>query len=251
MKELKSLRKLALIPVYNEEQKIRETLLACEKLIDIFIIVDDGSIDQSINIIETWKQNKENVFVIRSNRNKGMSWAVKRGFRFIQENRDQLSIGDEDIIIQIDADAQHSIDNIDVLISYMEKWNIDYLITKRNLKGYPLIKIIGNRLMSAFASLLTFRHFKDIECGYRLLKVKVVNHLLLYTVGFKYSWAQEMAVVCSRLGFKIDNEWETETKYYRKRGTKLKDALINCFFSSIMLHLKFFFKFSCLPIEKK
>jgi len=242
MKKTGSNKRVVVIPVFNEEQKIIDILSACEGQMDIFVIINDGSADRSGEIINSWKQGKDNVYLICSQKNRGMSWAVKEGFRFIHHNRDKLGISDDDIIIQVDADAQHSVHNINELIDYMERNQIEYLVTRRTLKGYPLIKIIGNRLMSIFASILTFRRFYDIECGYRLVKVKVIQRLLFYTVGFKYSWAQEMAVICARLGFKIDNRWETETNYYRRRGTRFIDALINCLFSSLVLHINFCLK---------
>lgn len=236
------IKKIVLIPVYNEEQRIADVLTACENKIDIFVIINDGSVDRSVEIINNWKMEKDNVYLINSTRNKGMSWAVKEGFCFIQNNWKKLEISEDDIIVQVDADAQHSVEDMDQLIGYMEQNHVDYLITRRTLNGYPFIKVIGNKIMSRFVSILTSKHFFDIECGYRLVKVKIVPQLLFYTVGFRYSWAQEMAVVCARLGFKIDNEWKIETKYYRTRGTRIGDALINCLFSSVVLQINFLLK---------
>jgi len=232
-------KKIAIIPIYNEELKLLEVLSACVKRIDLFILINDGSNDKSLEIIQKWKTGKTNVHLINSTKNRGMSWAVKQGFKFVENNKDNLKISDNDIIVQIDADAQHSIEKIDDLTDYMNKNKIDYLITRRQLMGYPLIKIIGNHVMSLFASLITLKRFYDIESGYRLVRVKVIPQLLKYTVGFQYSWAQEMAVISVRLGFKTDNTWQTETQNYRIRGTKIKDALINCFFSSLILHTNF------------
>jgi glycosyltransferase involved in cell wall biosynthesis len=238
----KKLKKIVIIPVYNEENTVLDVLSACENKVDIFVIVNDGSVDRSMAFINEWRSGKDNVHVIQSGKNHGMSWAVKEGFNFIHRNFSSLGISDNDIVIQVDADAQHSIEDIEDLIDYMTEKKIDYLITRRDFKGYPLLKRIGNKLMSAFVSLITFKRFHDIESGYRVMKARVISPLLQYTVGFKYSWAQEMTVICSRLGFIVDNEWKTRIRRYRKRGTRIHDAFINCFFSAIVLPINFMLK---------
>lgn len=232
-----SVKTIALIPVYNEAETIGDVLALCEDKIDIFVIINDGSVDRSKEILDEWENKRVGIHVIHSEKNRGMSWAVKEGLSFIQRNRHSLEIDGGDVIVQIDADAQHSIESLPDLLGYMNKNDIDCLITRRRLDGYPIIKIIGNYLMSLFGSILAHKRFHDIESGYRLIRVKAVPGLLFYMVGYKYSWAQEMAVISSWLGFKIDNKQETNIIYYRKRGTRMVDAVINCFFSSVILPL--------------
>jgi len=248
------MKKISIIPVYNEEERILDVLSACESEIDIFVIVNDGSSDGSMDIINTWKADKNNVHIINGEKNRGMSWAVKEGFRFVENNKDNLCISDQDIIIQIDGDDQHNVQNINEIINYIVQNDIDYLITRRKLNGYPFIKVIGNKLMSFFLSIVTFKRFHDVECGYRFVKVKLLSELLLYTIGCRYSWAQEMAAICIRSGFKLDNEWMIETKHYRKRGATFGDAFINCFFSSVLLHINILMKIKSaghLKVERK
>ena len=248
MKRSCLLKKIALIPVYNEEEKIEEVLSSCENKIDIFVVINDGSTDGSKEILNKWKKERTCVHVIHSGKNRGMSWAVKEGLRFIQRNQHKLEINDEDVIVHIDADGQHSLENLTSLFEHMNKNGIDCLIVKRHLDGYPIIKIIGNYIMSLFGSILAQKRFYDIESGYRLVRVRVVSKLLFYIVGYKYSWAQEMAVISSWLNLKIDNNQETKIVYYRKRGTRMIDALINCFFSSIILPLNWNVKTLVLKI---
>lgn len=242
MKNSCLIKKIALIPVYNEEEKIRDVLSLCEGNIDIFVIINDGSHDGSREILNEWAKGRACVHIIHSEKNRGMSWAVKEGFRFIERNRQQLEIDDEDVIVQIDADAQHSLEGLPALLNYMDKNDIDCLITRRQLAGYPVIKVFGNYIMSLFGSVLAQKRFYDIESGYRLIRVRVIPAILFYMIGYKYSWAQEMTLISSWLGFKIDNSQEVKIMYYRKRGTRLVDAVINCFFSSIILPLSWPFK---------
>ena len=128
-----------MIPVYNEAERIINVLSACENIIDIFVIINDGSLDKTMYIINGWSKGKANIHIINSKMNRGMSCAVKEGLRFIQNNRDKLSIKDNDVIIQIDGDDQHNVYNIDEIIDYMEVSQIDYLYRRELLsKQYPV-----------------------------------------------------------------------------------------------------------------
>jgi len=242
MKRANLRKTIALIPAYNEREKIEQVLSLCEASLDILVIVNDGSDDGSKEILDAWGRGRPCAHVIHGEKNRGMSWAVKEGLRFIQRARQELEIGDEDIIVQVDADAQHSLEGLPALLEHMDKDQVDCLITRRRLDGYPPLKIIGNHVMSFIGSVLARKRFYDIESGYRMIRVRAVPALLFYMVGYKYSWAQEMAVISSWLGHKIDNDQEVRINYYRKRGTRMVDALINCFFSSIILPLKWCFK---------
>jgi len=235
-------KKIAVVPVYNEERGITDVLADLVNIVDILIIVNDGSTDRSAMIIRNWQRKRENIYLIDSKKNRGMSWAVKRGFSFIYDNKDKLGIQDDDVVIQIDADAQHLTNNINEMINYMKKNEIDYFVTCRVLRGYPFIKVMGNRLMSKLVSIVTSRYFNDVESGFRLLKAKVIPQLLFYTFGFRYSWAQEMIVIASKIGLKVDNTWEIPIAYYRNRGTQIYDAFVNSFFSCILLQVRFGFR---------
>jgi len=244
-----SRKTIALIPAYNERDKVARVLSSCAASLDILVVVNDGSDDGSREVLDAWARDRPCAHVIHGAKNRGMSWAVKEGLRFIQRSRQRLGIGDEDIIVQVDADAQHCLEGLKGLLEHMEKNRIDCLITRRRLEGYPALKIIGNRIMSFVGSVLAQRRFYDIESGYRMIRVRAVPALLYYMVGYKYSWAQETAVISSWLGLKIDNSQEVRINYFRKRGTRMIDALINCFLSSVVLPLRWYLKGSRFKAE--
>ncbi|MCK4533303.1 hypothetical protein KAU39_05905, partial [bacterium] len=174
-------------------------------------------------------RGKSNTYFISSKINQGKSQALRQGFTKIDELLREGKINSEDIIITIDADGQHLGENIDIICNYFVKGDYDLLITRRDLVKYPLFKIIGNKILSLTASLLSGIKYNDIECGFRLMKAEIIPEMMKYYTGFKYSCEQEIGIIAARLNYRIDNNYLIKPRFYRSRGTKIPDGIINVF----------------------
>ena len=99
-------------------------------------------------------------------------------------------------------------------------------ITRRKFDLYPSHKRLGNRLMSLWGSLWSGYPYRDVESGFRGMRLKVLPALLDYYTGYRYSCAQEIAILTARLGFRVDNNFPTIIQRYRSQ-TGLSDVVIN------------------------
>jgi len=154
-----------------------------------------------------------------------MAGALKQGFLFVLYLLREGLVGDEYIVVTIDADGQHKPEYIPELVAYMGRERMDVVLTRREFSAYPLYKIWGNRFLTWTNSILSGKKYNDVESGLRLLKVKVLPGILRYYTGVKYSCAQEIALLSARAGFKIDNEYQVAIAYYRP-GTTFADGFI-------------------------
>lgn len=220
-------KKIVLLPVFNEETTIVDVLNRLKSQVDVFIVVDDGSTDTSKEKIIDWSKNKDDsesfyFFSLKQNRGKGkVFW---NSFCFIKYLLDANKISPEDLIIAIDADGQHKPENIMPIIDYLEKKNLELVITKRDFSIYPFYKKFGNKFLSIWASFLSGFKFKDIESGFRIFQAKVINKILPYYTGYRYSCEQEMGIIAAQLHLKMDNEYPVEVDTY-VQGARFKDAL--------------------------
>ena len=86
---------IALIPAYNESEKIGSVIAETSKFVNSIVVVDDGSADKTKDVATTL-----NAIVVRNKRNMGKGFALKRGIiECLKHN--------PDIIVTIDADGQH------------------------------------------------------------------------------------------------------------------------------------------------
>lgn len=216
---------LVVLPVYNEAKHLPGILARISPRVDLMVCVNDGSRDQSPQILEAFARTRKDFFVVHLPKNRGMAGALKAGFLFVLFLQRKGLVGGEDVVVTIDADGQHKPEYIPAIVSYMRRKGADVVLTRRDFSVYPLYKVWGNRFLSWTNSILSGMGYHDVESGLRLLKVKTLAPILKYYTGLKYSCAQEIALVSARSGFKIDNDFTVKIAYYRA-GTTLWDGFI-------------------------
>lgn len=163
-----------LIPVFNEEQNIEVisheiSLIFHELPLDYEILfVNDGSSDQSLEILKLKSSQNDTIKYISFSRNFGKDNALLAGF--------QYATGDA--LITIDADLQHPVELIPEMVSLWEKGN-DVVYAYRDDKNIHASSF--NQFTSKiFYNIINNLSDIDLEDGisdYRLLDRKVVNSL--------------------------------------------------------------------------
>ncbi|MEW6095223.1 MAG: glycosyltransferase family 2 protein [bacterium] len=220
-------KKIVILPVFNEESTIVDVLERLKSQVDIFIIVDDGSTDTSKQKITNWNKKigeaKNYIYFFSLKQNSGKGSVFWNSFCFVKYLLNSNKISPDDLVITIDADGQHKPENITPIIEYLEKKNLELVITKRDFSTYPFYKKFGNKFLSIWASIIGGFKFNDIESGFRVFQVKVVDELLPYYTGYRYSCEQEMGIIAAQLKIKMDNDYSVEVDTYVP-GARFKDA---------------------------
>ncbi len=216
---------IAIIPIYNEAPTLSGVLTEVARLVDRLIAVDDGSTDETPRLLRRWARDHRNVTIIRLPNNVGMAGALKRGFQLAEVQLRRRRIHPEDILINIDADGQHRPEYIPSIVSAMERENWDVVLTKRNFLKYPLYKRVGNRMLSWVSRVLSGYPYQDVESGFRFIRAKIIPDLLDYFTGWRYSCAQEIALITALNGYRVNNSYVVNIAYYRP-GTTVWDGLI-------------------------
>src|ERR1700686_2866449 len=125
-----------IIPVYNEQGNIHELSLAIEQVMGKqaysykMIFVDDGSTDNSLDVIKAMSENNSNVKYISFSRNFGHQSALKAG----------LDISEADCIISMDGDLQHPPEVIPKLLQKWEEGNDVVYTVRRESLSIPYFK---------------------------------------------------------------------------------------------------------------
>lgn len=135
---------LILIPIYNEEKKIVKFIEQLKKANYPFLIIDDGSTDN------TWKQlQNHSINYLSYPRNKGKGHAI----RLAHSLSYYTSV---DYYLIMDGDGQHSILDIPIFLKCAEKYpKAKIIIGNRlhNASKMPLIRYLTNVFMSKVISL--------------------------------------------------------------------------------------------------
>lgn len=220
------MRRIALIPVYNEESTLLPVLESVSARVDLLVVVDDGSSDSSLRLATAYAQAHRNVEILRLEKNRGMSAALREGFTHVAARVREGALAPDDVLLTLDADGQHDSSEIEALCLHLERAGLDVALTRRDFALYPAYKRLGNLLMTVWGSLWSGHRYDDVESGFRAMRLKVLPPMLDYYTGYRYSCAQEIAILTARLGFRVDNRFVTAIRLYRSQ-TSVRDVVVN------------------------
>jgi len=184
-------RVIAGIAAYNEEKYIGTVILKASQYADEIIVIDDGSIDNTSNVASL-----ANAIVIRHKENEGKGAAIRR--ILAEANKKKL-----DVLVLLDADAQHNPDEIPDLIKPVISGGFDLVIGSREQQKdkIPSYRRAGQQVLSKFSRVLSGMSGLDSECGFRALSPKAVAELKLQQDGFAIE--SEMIAVAVEKGLRI------------------------------------------------
>lgn len=189
---------VVIIPVFNEEKKIKDVINSVRGYCDELIVVNDGSTDQTKAILESF----EGITLVNHETNHGIGGATKTGIKKAFE------MGAE-YIIKFDGDGQHMSTDIPKFLNYLNDQNYDFVKGNRfqsSIEEMPLVKILGNFISTTLQKVVTgnFR-ISDPNNGFIAFRASIFdkvqykylrddyffeNSLLMNLIVFKYKIAE-------------------------------------------------------------
>lgn len=165
---------IAIIPAYNEEKHIFDVASKTKKYVDTVIVVDDGSADKTY---EEAKRAKAD-FVLKHIINMKKGAALRTGF----EAALRLN---PDLIITLDADGQHSPDDISRLVNALKENNMDIIIgSRKRSENMPFVFKLGNFGLNQIFRFLFKLKIDDTQSGFRAIKADVCGKIKWNSSGY-------------------------------------------------------------------
>ena len=171
------------IPLYNEAESLPELHAWIQRVMKTnyftyeIIFINDGSTDNSWEVIEQLAQEDENVRGIKFRRNYGKSPALYCGFQKAQG----------DVVITMDADLQDSPDEIPALYRMITEENFDLVSGYKQKRYDPLSKTIPTKLFNATARKISGIHnLHDFNCGLKAYRRDVIKNIEVYGEMHRY-----------------------------------------------------------------
>ena len=189
------------IPAYNEEKNIAKIIVELKKTVDQIIVCDDGSTDSTSEIAESL-----GAIVVKHTKNSGYGMAIRSIFLKSREIN-------ADILVTLDADGQHKIEDINKIIKPVVDGEADISIGSRFLKednNTPGYRKLGVKIITKVTNSSLSEKITDAQSGFRAYNNKVLQSLTPADSGMGIS--TEILIKSSNLGLKIA-EVPTEIQY--------------------------------------
>jgi glycosyltransferase involved in cell wall biosynthesis len=200
------------LPAYNAEKTLEATVRELPDLVDLCILVDDHSSDQTVAIA---KRLGLQYFV--HNKNYGYGRNQRTCYR------EALAAG-ADLVIMLHPDYQYTPLLVTAMASMVAYGVYDVVLGSRILGGtalgggMPVYKYLSNRLLTGFENLFLRVKLSEYHTGYRAFSREVLTELPLLENSDDFVFDNQVLAQCVYFGFKL-GEVSCPTKYFAEASS--------------------------------
>ena len=229
------------IPLYNEAESIPplydwlHKVLTEHRFTYEIVFVNDGSTDNSWDVIQQLAQKDTGVKGIKFRRNYGKSPALFCGFRKVEG----------DVVVTMDADLQDSPDEIPALYKMITEDGYDLVSGYKKKRYDPLSKTLPTKLFNATARRVSgIPNLHDFNCGLKAYRRDVVKNIEVYGEMHRYIPYIAKCAGFSKIGEKV-------VQHQARQYGKTKFGGLNRFFNGYLdlLSLWFLNSFGTKPMH--
>lgn len=223
-----------IFPVFNESTRIASTFAAIESFIapnelelEHVIFVDDGSVDDTKKIIETWQGSQKKykkVELISYPANRGRGYALRQA----------LSQTTTDYALYLDGDMAVPLGNINSLVISMQQ-GVDLVAGSKKKPGarcqgnFNLARTIIGLGHSAIAFFILGVFYWDFQGGFKLFSRRLAQQVVPLTTINRWGFDMEIIFLAEKLGYKC----QEIPIFWKGYGSDSRVKLIRDIFSAL------------------
>jgi glycosyltransferase involved in cell wall biosynthesis len=190
----RALRVAVVIPAFNEERAIRDTVATVPAWVDHVLVIDDASADgtgAAARVAANLRDEPARVEVLRHATNRGVGGAIATGYRRALEL-------DAHVAVVMAGDGQMDPADLPALLDPIARGDADYVKGNRFKhpdiwKTMPPTRIVGNLLLSAATRVTSgYRHVFDSQCGYTAIHRRALRLVDLDLLWSRYGYPNDL-----------------------------------------------------------
>lgn len=200
-------RVAVVLPAFNAENTLADTVRELPDLVDVRILVDDGSSDSTVGLARDL-----GLLVFAHDRNYGYGRNQQTCYR------EALAEG-ADVVVMVHPDYQYTPLLVTAMASMVAYGVYDVVLGSRIIAGQalrggmPRYKYVANRLLTAFENVFLGVKLSEYHTGYRAFSRAVLTTLPLLENADDFVFDNQILAQCAHFGFRI-GEVSCPTKYF-------------------------------------
>jgi glycosyltransferase involved in cell wall biosynthesis len=224
-----------ILPVYNEANCIEQTF---DRILEFtqknhaynFIIVNDGSTDNTLQIVENKLQGfpTRHIKLISYSNRQGKGYAVKKG----------CEDADADCICFMDGDLAYSLEHLDPLVEKLEKFDVVIgcrNLDRENFRNLTLLRKIAGKIFNFISRVILNLKYKDMQAGLKGFNKIPAQEIFKRQTLTGFSFDAELLFLAKKKGYTIGEipaKISHQHLYKLSQVNILKDSLkmLSCLF---------------------
>jgi len=200
------------LPAYNAEKTLEMTVKELSDVVDIKILVDDSSKDETARLS---RQLGLQTFIHDANYGYGRNQQTCY--------REALAAG-ADIVVMVHPDYQYTPSLVPAMAGMIASGVYDMVLASRILGGgalkggMPVYKYVSNRLLTAFQNLFLGVKLSEYHTGFRAFSRELLETLPILENSFDFVFDNQMIAQAVMFGFRI-GEISCPTKYFEEASS--------------------------------
>ena len=169
------------LPAYNEATRIKPVLEDIARKGYNMVIVNDGSSDNTLDVIKQVKKefpDKIHIFSLMINR--GVGIATQTGFEAVLRFNPKY-------VVSMDSDGQHSADDLDEMIKPLVSGEAEAVIGVRPFEDMPKTRSFANSVMNFLTKIFYRVDVSDSQTGFRAITVDALDKISINATGYLIS----------------------------------------------------------------
>ena len=200
------------VPAYNEEKLIGRVLETMPDFVDLIVIVDDCSSDQTPAIVERYaEQSNGRVELVSLEENQGVGGAIAEGYKWCRDH-------EVDVAAVMAGDGQMDPGDLPFLLDPVVAGEVDYAKGNRLVSGeawhkIPRVRYLGNAGLSLLTKIASgYWHVADSQTGFTAASLKVLQTIDLDNIYKRYGMPNDVLVKLNIYNFRV-RDVEIEAVY--------------------------------------
>jgi len=194
-------RVAVVMPIHNEQRFLARAISRVPAYVDVLIAVDDGSTDESWQVLQNIPDKR--LIPVRHSTNLGVGAATKTGYARAAET-------DTELIAVMDGDGQMDASDLPRLLDCALS-GVDYVkgnrfLDRQSIRNMPLMRYSGNKALSWLThKAVGLRDRVDAQCGYTVIQSRVLERLDLRDLYDRYGFLNDLLFLVARTGLTINS----------------------------------------------
>lgn len=193
------------IPAYNEEQLITETLETLPEFVDMVVVIDDCSSDETSAKVADVQARDSRVQLLKNEVNQGVGASVARGYQEVLQR-------EVDLVCVMAGDAQCDPNYLHALLDKVMDEGYDmakgnrFLLPTETVAAMPLYRLWGNVILTILTKAASgYWTIFDTQNGYLALRAETLRRLDLSRISRRYDLENSMLINLNVIGARVSD----------------------------------------------